>query len=149
VAQKKKKKSAGKKGPKTEASGADPIAFIDNTPNETRRKDAHELVALMKEVTGKPPKMWGPTIVGFDQYHYAYASGREGVMLLTGFSPRTGSLVLYLGPGLDNAKLMAKLGKHKNTKGCLYINKLDDVDRDVLRALVTTCVARMRDLYPA
>jgi hypothetical protein len=148
-ASKQKAKSASKGELKTKAHGADPIAFIDNVSNETRRKDAHELVALMKKITGKPPKMWGPTIVGFDQYHYKYASGREGVMPLTGFSPRTGSLVLYLGPGLDNAELMTKLGKHNNTKGCLYINKLDDVDRDVLRALVTTSVARMRELYPA
>jgi hypothetical protein len=149
VAQTKKKKAASKNRIKTTATVADPIAFIDRVPNETRRKDAHALVALMKKVTGKPPKMWGPSIVGFGQYHYKYASGREGEMLLTGFSPRTGSLVLYLGPGLDNAELMAKLGKHKNTKGCLYINNLDDVDRDVLRQLVTTSVERMRKLYPA
>ncbi len=145
----KKKKAASKSRIKTLVTATDPVAFIDNVPNETRRKDAHALVALMKKVTGKPPKMWGPTIVGFDQYHYKYASGREGEMPITGFSPRTGGLVLYLGPGLDNAELMAKLGKHKNTKGCLYINKLADVDSDVLRQLVKTSVERMRKLYPA
>jgi hypothetical protein len=149
VAQTKKKKAASKNRIKTTATFADPLAFIDRVPNETRRKDAHALVTLMKKVTGKRPKMWGPTIVGFDRYHYRYASGREGEMPLTGFSPRADSLVLYLGPGLDNAELMAKLGKHKNTKGCLYINKLADVDRDVLRELVTTSVERMRKLYPA
>jgi hypothetical protein len=149
VAQTKKKKAASKNRIKTTATLADPLAFIDRVPNETRRKDAHALVALMKKVTGKRPKMWGPTIVGFDRYHYRYASGREGEMPITGFSPRAGSLVLYLGPGLDNAELMAKLGKHNNTKGCLYINKLADVDRDVLRELVTTSVERMRKLYPA
>jgi hypothetical protein len=147
MAQKKKKKAASKRATKTKVTAVDPIAFIDAVKSETKRKDAHELVALMKKVTGKPPKMWGPSIIGFGQYHYKYASGREGDMLLTGFSPRKGSLVLYLGPGLDNAGLMAKLGKHTNTKGCLYINKLDDVDRDVLRELVTTSVERMRNLH--
>lgn len=132
---------------KTKKTAASPIAFIDAVKNETKRKDSHELVALMKKVTGKPPKMWGPTIVGFGEYHYKYASGREGDMPITGFSPRTGSLVLYLGPGLENGKLLAKLGKHKATKGCLYINKLDDVDRDVLRELITISVTEMRARY--
>lgn len=149
MAKKKKKKAASKDEIKTKATAVSPIAFIDAVKSETKRKDAHELVALMKKVTGKPPKMWGPSIVGFDRYHYKYASGREGDMLLTGFSPRTGSLVLYLGPGLDDAQLMARLGKHRNTKGCLYINKLDDVDREVLRELVTASVAKMRKLHPA
>jgi len=140
----KKKKTPRKNKNKTQQTDADPIAFIDAIANETKRNDAHELVEVMRKVTGKPAKMWGASIVGFDQHHYQYESGREGDMPITGFSPRGGSLVLYLGPGLDNAKLTAKLGKHKMTKGCLYINKLDDVDRSVLRELVTTCVARMR-----
>jgi hypothetical protein len=144
VAKKKPKKTASKRANKTKVTEVDPIEFIDAVKSETKRKDAHELVALMRKVTGKPPKMWGPSIVGFDRYRYQYASGREGEVPITGFSPRTGSLVLYLGPGLDNAALMSKLGKNKMTKGCLYINKLDDVDRDVLRELVTTSVARMR-----
>jgi hypothetical protein len=101
----------------------------------------------MKKVTGKPAKMWGPSIVGFDQYHYKYASGHEGDMPITGFSPRKQSLVLYLGPGLEDKKLMSKLGKHKMGKGCLYINKLDDVDRELLRELVTKSVEKMRKLY--
>ena len=102
----------------------------------------------MKKITGKPAKMWGPTIVGFDQYHYKYPSGHEGDMCLTGFSPRKASLVLYLGPALEDKKLMSRLGKYKTGKGCLYINKLDDIDRDVLRELVTKAVATMRELYP-
>jgi hypothetical protein len=140
----KKKKSSGKNEIKTKPTAVDPLAFIDTVESETKRNDSRELVALMKKVTGKPPKMWGSAIVGFDQYHYQYASGREGVMCITGFSPRSGGLVLYLGPGLDDVDLRAKLGKHKVGKGCLYINKLDDVDRGVLRELVEKSVAEMR-----
>jgi hypothetical protein len=134
---------------KTKPTEISPRAFIDNVENEQRRKDGHELASLMKKVTGKPAKMWGPSIVGFDQYHYKYASGHEGDMPITGFSPRKQSLVLYLGPGLEDKKLMAKLGKHKTGKGCLYINKLDDVDRNVLLELVTKSVEKMRKLYPS
>ena len=134
---------------KTKQTVVNPAAFIDNVENEQRRKDGHELVSLMKKVTGKPAKMWGPSIVGFDQYHYKYASGHEGDMPITGFSPRKQSLVLYLGPGLEDRKLMAKLGKHKVGKGCLYINRLDDVDRQVLLELVTKSVEKMRKLYPS
>jgi hypothetical protein len=134
---------------KTKPTDVSPTAFINQVENEQRRKDAHELVALMKEVTGKPPKMWGPTIIGFDKYHYQYDSGREADMLLTGFSPRKASLVLYLGPGLQDKTLMAKLGKHKIGKGCLYVNKLDDIDRDVLRELVAKAVQEMRKRYAA
>jgi len=133
---------------KTKLTDVSPAAFIDTVENEQRRKDGHELVSLMKKITGKPAKMWGTSIVGFDQYHYKYATGHEGDMCLTGFSPRKQSLVLYLGPGLEDKKLLSKLGKHKTGKGCLYINKLDDVDRDVLRELITKSYEKMRKLYP-
>jgi hypothetical protein len=129
---------------KTQPTNVSAASFIAGVEGEQRRKDCKELVALMRDVTGHPPKMWGPGIVGFDQYRYQYASGREGVILLTGFSPRKQDLVLYLGPGLSNKSLMAKLGKHKTGKGCLYLKTLDDVDRDVLRALVKESVAAMR-----
>ena len=128
---------------KTKATKVSPAAFI-NTIDERRRKDCQELLDLMRDVTGQPPRMWGSSIVGFGQYHYQYESGREGDILLTGFSPRKQHLVLYLGPGIDNKTLMARLGKHKVGKGCLYLNKLDDVDRTVLRALVQESVAIMR-----
>jgi hypothetical protein len=134
---------------KTKQTEVNPAAFIDKVENEQRRKDGHELASLMKKVTGKPAKMWGPSIVGFDRYHYKYASGHEGDMPITGFSPRKQSLVLYLGPGLEDKKLLSKLGKHKVGKGCLYINKLDDVDRDLLRELVIKSVEKMRKLYPS
>jgi hypothetical protein len=101
-------------------------------------------VALMQDIMGEPPKMWGSAIVGFGTRHYTYASGHEGVMCLTGFSPRSSAIVVYLGPGIDNDALMAKLGKHKHGKGCLYINKLDDVDRKVLRKLIEYSVKALR-----
>jgi len=129
---------------KTRPTTVSPAAFIATVDGDQRRKDCRELVALMRDITGHPPKMWGPSIVGFGQYHYKYESGREGDSLLTGFSPRKQELVLYLGPGLHNKKLMAKLGRHKAGKGCLYVKTLDDVDRSVLRALVAESVAAMR-----
>jgi uncharacterized protein DUF1801 len=140
--------AAAKRKMKTVARTADPIAFIEKVKNEVKRKDSHELVAMMREITGEPAKMWGPSIVGFGSYHYVYASGHEGDICLTGFSPRSGTLVVYLGPGLENDKLMAKLGKHKRGKGCLYVNKLDDVDRGVLRKLIEHSIAELRKRGP-
>lgn len=133
---------------KTKLTQVSAAAFIGAVADERRRKDCRELVALMRDVTGKPPKMWGESIVGFDAYHYKYATGRKGESLLTGFSPRQQELVLYLGPGIENELLMKKLGKHKTGKGCLYIKRLDDVDRTVLRTLVEESVAEMRKRHP-
>jgi len=135
--------AASKSKSKTVATGVDPRAFIDKVKSEVKRKDSRELVAMMQDITGAPPKMWGPSIVGFGSVHYVYESGREGDICLTGFSPRAGALVVYLGPGIENAKLMAKLGKHKRSKGCLYINKLDDVDRGILRKLIEHSIAEL------
>ena len=133
---------------KTTVRTSSPAAFIKQVDGEQRRKDCKALAALMREVTGHPPKMWGTSIVGFDRYHYKYASGREGEMLLTGFSPRKQDLVLYLGPGLQNATLRARLGKHKAGQGCLYLKTLEGVDREALRALIEYSVAEMRKRYP-
>jgi hypothetical protein len=106
---------------KTKPTMLDARAFVDRLADEQRRIDCHDLIVMMQKITGHPPKMWGAGIVGFDRYHYRYASGREGDMMLTGFAPRKQELVLYLGPGLDNQGLMTKLGKHKAGKGCLYV----------------------------
>jgi hypothetical protein len=129
---------------KTTATAVDPIRFIDKVESEVKRRDSHELVAMMQEIVGEPPKMWGPTIVGFGAVHYRYESGREGDICLTGFSPRSGSLVVYLGSVIHDEKLMKNLGKHKTGEGCLYINKLDDVDRSVLKELIKAGVAATR-----
>ena len=132
---------------KTKATGVDPHTYIRKVTDGQKQKDAEELLALMSEVTGKPAKMWGPSIIGFGKYRYKYESGREGEICMTGFSPRKPSFVLYLGPVLEDEKLMTQLGKHTRTKGCLYIKKLDDVDRKVLRKLVVKSVADMRKRY--
>src|SRR5215510_8785946 len=128
---------------KTQATDVDPYDFIKKVDNEEKRTDSEELIGLMSKATGQPPKMWGPTVVGFGKYHYKYESGREGEICMTGFSPRKPSLVLYLGPGLEDKKLMARLGKYKMGKGCLYIKKLADVDRAVLKELVAKSVEEM------
>ena len=131
---------------KTKVTKVSPASFIKQV-DERRRKDCQELVTMMSAVTGHPPKMWGTSIVGFGQAHYKYASGREGDTMLTGFSPRKQNLVLYLGPGIENTDLMSRLGKHKAGKGCLYLNKLDDVDRAVLRTLIAESVTIMKKQY--
>ncbi len=133
---------------KTKPTAVSPAAFIAQVVNEQLRQDSKELVKLFKEITGKAPKMWGPSIIGFDSYHYVYDSGREGDAPLLGFSPRKTELVLYLAPYLDDQGLKAKLGKHKAGAGCLYVKKLDDIDRAVLKRLAQQSIAELRKRYP-
>jgi hypothetical protein len=133
---------------KTKPTQVSVRAFLSRIPEEQRRKDAFELVKIMREITGKPARMWGPTIVGFGQYHYRYPSGHEGDMCLAGFSPRKPDFVLYMMPGLDaHAGLLRKLGKHKAGKGCLYIRRLEDVHLPTLKALTRRSVKHLKDLY--
>jgi hypothetical protein len=120
-------------------------AFLEGCADEVRRADAKALAELMQKVTGNEPAMWGPSIVGFDSYHYTYESGRKGDMLIVGFSPRKAANVLYGTIGFDGAEaLLAKLGKHTTGKGCLYIKKLADVDLTVLATLIEKAVAATR-----
>ncbi len=134
---------------KTQATSADVTAFIDGVADEAQRADAHEIAAMMARLSGAPPKMWGPSIIGFGSYHYKYDSGREGDSLRIGFSPRKGQTVLYL-PGTisGQADLLARLGKHKEGKGCLYIKRLSDVDIGVLEEMVRASVGYMAETYP-
>jgi len=130
---------------KTKVNDASVTKFLESVTDEQKRNDAFEILKLMKQVTKEEPKMWGPSIVGFGSYHYKGASGREGDWMLTGFSPRKQALTLYLNHGFEaHADLLKKLGKFKTGMGCLYINKLDDVDRKVLKELVTASVKRMK-----
>ena len=131
------------------ATGASVKAFLEAVENETRRKDGRTLLKMFKEVTGQHAKMWGPSIIGFGTYHYKYESGCEGTVCLMGFSPRKASLSLYLGPCFSpRSPLLSKLGKHKlGNGGCLYINKLADVDQAVLEKLIAKSVAEMRKRY--
>ena len=122
---------------KTKITDASVTEFLDKVEPEQKRLDAYEILDLMKEVTGEPPKMWGPSIIGFGTYHYKYASGQEGDFMATGFSPRKAKHSLYIMGGVENyPELLSKLGKYKNGKSCLYLNKLADIDKEVLKDLV-------------
>lgn len=122
---------------KTQVTGASVDEFLAAVEHPVRHRDGLRLLEMMKEITGEEPEMWGPTIVGFGQYHYRYGSGREGDAAAVGFSPRKSSLSLYgLTYGPEAAELLARLGKHKTGAGCLYVNKLEDVDEAVLAELI-------------
>ncbi len=133
---------------KTKKNRASVQQFLAGVENEKRRKDARAVLKLMREVTGEKPAMWGPSIVGFGSYHYRYESGREGDWMLTGFSPRKQALTLYIMGGFPrHDALMKKLGKYRTGKSCLYVNKLEDIDLEVLRELVADSVAYMRETH--
>ena len=121
--------------------------FLERIPDPRRRQDCYTVLDLMKIVTGAEPKMLGDAIVGFGQYRYKYASGREGDWFLTGFSPRKGDLTLYIMAALaEYGDLLSRLGKHKTSKSCLYIKKLEDIDLSVLQELVTRSVKQLSNL---
>jgi hypothetical protein len=130
---------------KTKKTEASVDSFLNSVADAQQRQDAFKVLAIMKEITGQPPTMWGPTIVGFGEYHYVYASGHEGDICLTGFSPRKGALTLYFMAGLEErfASQLKKLGKAKTSKACLYIKKLADVDLAVLREMIQANVAHL------
>ena len=112
-------------------------SFLDGVENPKRKEDSFRILELMKEVTGEEPRMWGDSIIGFGSYRYKYKSGREAEWMLTGFSPRKQNLTLYIMSGFDDYdELLGQLGKHKTGKSCLYINKIEDVDQEVLKKLV-------------
>jgi hypothetical protein len=130
---------------KTKPQDTSVDAFLQSVSDERKRQDSYALLQLLQEITDESPRMWGDSIVGFGDYRYVYASGREGDWFVTGFSPRKQNLTLYVMGGFEpHAELLARLGKHKLGKGCLYINKLQDVDQTVLRDLMTTTVAEAR-----
>ena len=133
---------------KTKPNDASVEDFLKSVQDEKKRKDGFAFLKLMKEITKTSPKMWGPSIVGFGNYHYKYESGREGDMFLVGFSPRKQSLTIYIMPGFDRyEELMSKLGKYKTGKACLYIKKLEDVDVATLRELVRQSVDYLQNKY--
>ena len=129
---------------KTKPNDQSVEGFLNQVPDEKKRQDSFAILELMKQVTGNEPIMWGDSIVGFGTYKYKYASGREGEWPITGFSPRKQNLTLYIMSGFDEYDdLLNKLGKHSTGKSCLYIKKLEDVDQDVLRDLVSKSVEHM------
>ena len=134
---------------KTKPTAVTVDAFIAAVENPVRRGDARVVADMMARVTGEAPQMWGPSIVGFGSYHYKYDSGHEGTMCRLGFSPRKAELVLYVLTGeADQADQLARLGKHKTGKSCLYIKKLADVDMAVLEEITRSGLAHMDERYP-
>ncbi len=132
---------------KNKATTASVTAFLDGVADEQKRRDCYDLVKLMQQVTREEPKMWGASMVGFGSFHYKGKSGREGDWMLTGFSPRKQNLTVYIIGGFEpHAALLKKLGKFKTSMGCLYLNKLDDVDRKVLKELVQASVKRVKEV---
>ncbi|MEY4270321.1 MAG: hypothetical protein RLZZ58_1537 [Pseudomonadota bacterium] len=139
---------------KTHATDADVAAYIAAIPDDRRRTDAIAIDALFRRVTGHAPQMWGPSLIGYGQYHYKYDSGREGTSMRAGFSPRTAAHTFYAmgqfgGQRAQADALFARLGKHKTGKGCLYVNKLADIDIAALEALVALSWTAMNAAYPA
>lgn len=122
---------------KTTYTTADVSEFINSyTTNDQKKKDSFELIKILQEITGEAPKMWGPTIIGFGNYHYKYTSGHEGDAPVLGFSPRKTAFSLYIYSDTEKSKsLIQSLGKFKMAKACIYINKLEDININVLQEL--------------
>ncbi|BDS13455.1 DUF1801 domain-containing protein [Aureispira anguillae] len=133
---------------KTTLNNGDVEAFLNSVENEQRRKDAFTILTIFKEITGEEAKMWGTSIVGFGSYHYVYATGREGDWMMTGFSPRKTSLTLYLMNGFEGCEdLLNRLGKYKTGKACLYVNRLEQIDIEVLKELIAASYQYMKEKY--
>lgn len=136
---------------KTKLNDADVRAFIEGVGNEKRKLDAFVVLDMMERLSGEKARMWGKSIIGFGTYTYKTKSGCAGDWMRVGFSPRKGKLVLYIMPGCegfgDVEEIMSRLGKYKTGKSCLYINKLEDVDMEVLEELVVWSLKVMEDRY--
>lgn len=134
---------------KTQPTDADVSAFLAGVEPQRRKDDAHRLDRLFREVSGYEPCMWGANIVGYGRYHYIYDSGREGDFLATGFSPRKSAFSIYIMPGYaDYGHILNRLGKHRSAKSCLYVNKLADIDLDVLAELIRTGLSDLDRRWP-
>lgn len=134
---------------KTKRTDASVEEYLASIPDERKREDSRAIVAMMREVTGEEPAMWGDSIVGFGTYHYRYATGREGDWPLTGLAARKQAITVYIASGFDRyEELLARLGKHTTGVSCLYIKRLSDVDPATLRELVRLSVEHMRATNP-
>jgi Domain of unknown function (DU1801) len=134
---------------KTKETDNSVIEFIENIESPKKREDAYKLLDIFTETTGYEEKMWGPSIIGFGSYHYKYESGHEGDAPLVSFSPRKAKISLYLAPGDSKRdELLKDFGKHTTGKACVYINKVADIDVDVLKALINQSVSFLKETYP-
>jgi hypothetical protein len=134
---------------KTAATTKSVDDFITSLDSEAKRDDAYALIKIFEGITGFDAKLWGPSIIGFGTHHYQYESGHEGDMPLACFSPRKTSIVLYLSSFEKKEELLKKLGKHKASKGCVYVKKLEDVDIRVLKKIVTASFKSVKKNYPS
>jgi len=133
---------------KTRETDASVEDYLDQLENPQSRQDCYALIDMMQDITGKPPKMWGDSMVGFGNYHYKYNSGHEGDYFLTGFAPRKRELTIYIVQGFSAyPDLMEKIGKHRKGKSCLYVKHLDQLDQEVLKELISNSVAFMHRAY--
>ena len=122
---------------KTKRNNKSVETFLNNIEKEKKKQDSFVILSIMKEITHEEPKMWGDSMVGFGEYHYKYKSGREGDWFKTGFSPRKQNIVLYLMSGFKKYEdILSRIGKYKTGKGCFYINKLEDINIEVLKELI-------------
>lgn len=136
-------------GQKTKETDHSVMEFIEKVEHPRKREDAYQLLEIFSETSGYEAKMWGPSIIGFGKYHYKYDSGREGDAPLVGFSPRKSKISLYITMEEEKReKLLQDLGKHTRGKTCVYINKLSDIDVDVLKKLIKESIAFLRETYP-
>lgn len=133
---------------KTKETDVDVIEFIESVESGKKREDAYRLLDIFTETTGLKAKMWGPSIIGFGKYHYQYDSGHKGEAALVGFSPRKAKHSLYFASGEWRESLLKEFGKHKAGKACIYINKLADVDEEVLKKLIIASIDHLRGIYP-
>lgn len=134
---------------KTKENDKSVIEFIESVDNPRKKEDAYKLLDIFAEATGYQAKMWGESIIGFGSYHYKYASGHEGDAPLVGFSPRKAKISLYFATGdTKRDEILSKFGKHTKGKACVYINKLADINEDVLKELIEQSVTFLRELYP-
>lgn len=133
---------------KTRETEANVDTFLESISDEKKRADCATVCRMMEKLTGSEPKMWGASMVGFGNYHYKYDSGHEGDWFLAGFSPRKANLTLYLMAGYDHfPELMKRLGKYKTGKSCIYINKLEDINLEVLEELIASSVKRSKETH--
>ncbi len=134
--------------PKTKPTDQSPEDFLNQLVDEQKKTDAYEVMKMMEKISGHPPKMWGPSIIGFGSYDYKYDSGRTGTWMLTGFSPRKTALTLYLMSGYSAFENeLSRLGKYKLGKSCLYLKKLSDVDKDVLEEMIKSSIEIVKKRY--
>ena len=134
---------------KTQETSQDVGEFIESFANtEQKKSDSFQLIKLMQDITGCEPKMWGPTIIGFGQYHYKYASGHEGDAPLLGFSPRKAEISLYVYTGLEEHEhLLENFGKFRKGKACIYIKKLADIDQKELQKVMKETIQYLKSTY--